>query len=62
MDGISAAQAIHSKFGIPCIFLSAFPMGEQLERAKLAEPLGYLGKPFLEYEMRDAIAAAISVI
>ena len=61
MDGITAAQAIHSQFGISCLFLSAFSMGEQLDRARLAEPLGYLGKPFLENEMRDAIAQALAV-
>lgn len=62
MDGITAAQTLRSQFGIACIFLSAFSVGEQLERAKLTQPLGYLGKPFLEVELRDALAAAFKAL
>ena len=58
MDGITAAQAIRSQFGIPTVFLSAFGGGDSLERAKLAEPAGFLAKPFQEYQLRDVMAAA----
>ena len=59
MDGVTAAQAIRSKFGIPTVFLSAFRADDGLERAKLAEPAGFLAKPFEEYELRDVVAAAL---
>ena len=58
MDGIAAAQTLRAQWGIPCIFLSAFGNAEQLARAKLAEPVGYLEKPFLEYELREVLAGA----
>ena len=40
MDGITAAQAIRSQFGIPTIFLSAFDAAGSLERANLTQPVG----------------------
>jgi CheY-like chemotaxis protein len=59
MDGIDAAQAIRTLWGIPCVFMSVFfGNAEQLARAKLAEPSGLLEKPFQEFELRDVIAAA----
>ena len=58
MDGIAAAQAIRSQFGISTVFLSALVAGDSLERAKLAEPAGFLAKPFQEYQLRDVMAAA----
>ena len=58
MDGITAAQAIRSQFGIPTIFLSAFDAADSLERAKQVEPAGFLAKPFEEYQLRDVMAAA----
>jgi CheY-like chemotaxis protein len=57
MDGIVAAQALRTQWGIPCVFMSAFGNAEQLARAKLAEPVGYLEKPFEEYELREVVAA-----
>ena len=59
MDGITAAQAIRSQFGIPTIFLSAFDAADSLERAKQVEPAGFLAKPFEEYQLRDVMAAAL---
>ena len=58
MDGITAAQAIRSQFGISTVFLSAFVGGDSLERAKRTEPAGFLAKPFQEYQLRDVMAAA----
>lgn len=59
MDGIAAAQALRARWGIPCIFMSAFDDAEQLARAKQTEPVGYLEKPFDEYELRKMVAAAL---
>jgi CheY-like chemotaxis protein len=58
IDGITAAQAIHTQFGTPCIFLSAFTNDQNRRRALAAEPLGYLAKPFEEYELREVLVAA----
>jgi two-component system cell cycle sensor histidine kinase/response regulator CckA len=58
IDGIDAALAIRAQFGLPTVYLSAFTDGGNLERAKRSEPVGYLAKPFLEYQLRDVIAAA----
>jgi CheY-like chemotaxis protein len=60
MDGIEAAQIIRNQFSLPVVFLSASTGGGNTERAKLAEPAGYLSKPFSKYELRDVLAAAFS--
>ena len=59
MDGIAAAQYIRTEFDIPCIFLSAFTGDESRSLAQLANPAGYLPKPFTEYELRTVVAAAL---
>lgn len=60
MDGIAAAQAIRSQFGILSVFLSAFDSADSLQRAKLTEPAGYLIKPFLEYQLREVLVSAFT--
>ena len=59
MDGIDAAQTIRTTVGSPTIYLSAFTDPTNLERANLTEPAGYLGKPFSEHELRNAITEAL---
>ena len=59
MDGIAAALALRAQWGISCIFMSGFDIAEQLARAQQAEPVGYLEKPFEEYELRNMVAAAL---
>ena len=59
MDGVSAAQAIRDQFGIPVIFLTAFAADEILERAKMAEPYGYILKPFSERELKTVLEMAL---
>ena len=41
MDGIEAAQFIHSRFSLPVVYLTAYADDKMLERAKMAEPFGY---------------------
>jgi CheY-like chemotaxis protein len=60
MDGIEAAQTIRNHFGLPVVFLSASTGGGNTERAKLAEPAGYLSKPFSKHELRDVIASVFT--
>ena len=59
MDGIAAAQAIRNQFSLPVVFLTAFSEDETLNRAKLAEPFGYILKPFSERELRVVIEMAL---
>ncbi|MEI6874369.1 MAG: GAF domain-containing protein, partial [Spirochaetota bacterium] len=58
MDGITAALEIRRSFHAPVIFLAAFAEDATLERAKLAEPSGYIIKPFKDIELKSAIEIA----
>src|SRR5262245_31729852 len=59
MDGIEAAREIRERFGIPAIYLTAHADRETLDRAKHADPLGYLVKPFQEPELLASIEMAL---
>jgi PAS domain S-box-containing protein len=59
MDGIEAAACIGERYGTPVIFLTAYADKATLERAKLAEPYGYIVKPFSETELRVAVEIAV---
>lgn len=59
MDGIEAAREIHQRFQLPVIFLTAYSEETTLERAKLAEPFGYILKPFDDRELKSTIEIAL---
>ncbi len=59
MDGIEAAAQIREKFDLPVIFLTAFANQSTLEQVRLAEPYGYILKPFEERELIIAIEIAV---
>jgi PAS domain S-box-containing protein len=59
VDGVEAACELRESFDIPVIFLTAHSDKETLERAKKAEPLGYIVKPFQEPELRASIEMAL---
>jgi PAS domain S-box-containing protein len=59
VDGIMTAREIRRRFHLPAIFLTAYSEDETLERAKLAEPFGYLFKPFDDRELKSAIEIAL---
>jgi PAS domain S-box-containing protein len=59
MDGIEAADTIHLLHGIPVIFLTAYADASLLERAKKAEPYGYVLKPYDERGLNAAIEMAL---
>ncbi|MBF0529608.1 MAG: PAS domain S-box protein, partial [Deltaproteobacteria bacterium] len=61
MDGITAAEIIREKVGIPVIFLTAYADTNRLERAKLTYPFGYLMKPFHERDLKIAVEMALYV-
>ena len=57
-DGIDVAETVKSELDIPVIFLTAFSEDKIIERAKKAEPFGYILKPFQDREIRAAIEVA----
>ncbi|MCF6286295.1 MAG: response regulator, partial [Candidatus Hydrogenedentes bacterium] len=59
MDGIEAADQIHTRFGIPVVFLSAHRDHMLLERAKRVGSFGYLVKPFEEDELYATLEMAL---
>jgi two-component system, cell cycle sensor histidine kinase and response regulator CckA len=59
IDGIEAAEYLRARLGVPVIFLTAFADEKTLERAKVAEPYGYIIKPFEERELLTAIEMAL---
>jgi diguanylate cyclase (GGDEF)-like protein/PAS domain S-box-containing protein len=59
LDGIAAAEAIRAQWAIPVVFLSAFSDDSVLARATVAEPFGYLIKPFSERELRTVLEMAL---
>ena len=58
MDGIEAAEQIHSRFNIPIIYLTAHSDEALIKRIKKTEPGGYIVKPFDEKELHVAIEIA----
>lgn len=58
-DGIETARIIREKFRVPIVFLTAHADAMTVERAKAAEPFGYLTKPVRAAELRSAIETAI---
>jgi two-component system, cell cycle sensor histidine kinase and response regulator CckA len=58
-DGARAALAIRQRWGIPSLFLTALADDETLERCKLAEPIGYLLKPFTSEQLHVTLEMAL---
>ncbi|HWI57310.1 MAG TPA: response regulator, partial [Bacillota bacterium] len=59
MDGIEAGRQIRQRFHIPILFLTAYADEDTVHRAKVAEPFGYLLKPFEDEELHTAIEIAL---
>jgi PAS domain S-box-containing protein len=59
VDGIDAASKIRAELDIPIIFLTAFADKEHINRAKSADPFGYIVKPFHEEEIQASIEVAL---
>lgn len=59
MDGIETATRLRERWSIPVIFLTAYADEATLARAKVAEPFGYLIKPFDERDLRTAVEIAL---
>jgi len=59
MDGIEAAEQIHSRFNIPVVYLTAYADDKILKRAKATGPFGYIVKPFENKDLRMVIEMAL---
>jgi PAS domain S-box-containing protein len=58
-DGILAAEEIGRRFQTPVVFLTAYSEEATLERAKQAQPFGYILKPFNDRELKSTIEIAL---
>lgn len=54
-DGIGISVELLQEYGVPTIFLTAYADEETLERAKSAQPLGYIVKPFKDRDLYTTI-------
>ncbi len=59
MDGIQAAEQIHTFLDVPIIYLTAHADEETVRRAVLTTPYGYLVKPFEIRELQIVIDVAL---
>ena len=59
LDGTEAARRIHELYDIPVVYLTAHSDEKTLQKAKLAEPFGYLVKPFSEADLRTTVEIAL---
>jgi len=59
MDGITVAQLIRERWGIPVIFLTAYSDEATLRRARISEPFGYIIKPVKDRELHATIEMGI---
>lgn len=59
MDGAEAGERIRVQHDIPVIYLTAYSDDLTLQRVKVAEPYGYILKPFQDREMYTAIEIAL---
>ena len=58
-DGIQAAAQIRDQYHVPVVFLTGQADRSTLERAKLAEPFGYIVKPLGPASLQTSIEIAI---
>jgi len=59
LDGIQAADLLHTQYALPVIFLTAHSEEDMIERAKKVEPYGYILKPFNAQELYIAVEVAL---
>ena len=58
-DGISAAEAIGTRFKVPVIFVTSQTDAATVIRAKRTGPAGYVIKPFEPEQIAEALSAAL---
>ena len=58
-DGIDACEDIQQKLGIPVVLLTAYGNRSYISRAKVANPYGYILKPYQNEQVLAAIELAL---
>jgi two-component system, cell cycle sensor histidine kinase and response regulator CckA len=58
-DGIDAAQEVRTRHHVPVVFLTAHADRATLERAKAADPFGYITKPLGAASLHTSIEMAV---
>ena len=58
-DGIATALLVRRRFAVPVVFLSARSDAATLNRAKVAQPYGYVLKPFTADILRTQLELAL---
>ena len=58
-DGIDAAQEVRARHHVPVVFLTAHADRATLERAKAADPFGYITKPLGPASLNTSIEIAV---
>ncbi|KTB48426.1 response regulator [Dehalogenimonas alkenigignens] len=58
-SGIATAGELRRRFSVPAVYLTAYADPATLAQAKLAEPLGFLTKPFNEADLRASVEMAL---
>jgi CheY-like chemotaxis protein len=61
MDGIETAKEIHSRFGIPIIYMTGYPVSLLKGKAEIREPYEYLAKPVESLDMKKKIESALQI-
>ncbi|HMG57677.1 MAG TPA: response regulator [Kofleriaceae bacterium] len=59
MDGITAAEHIRARLGVPVVFLTMFADDATLRAASVTEAFGYIVKPAQDRELRIVIEMAL---
>ncbi len=58
-DGIETALELRCRFNVPCVFVSAYLSSPEIkERARAAQPLGFVPKPYTKREIEAALKQA----
>jgi len=55
IDGIQLAEAVHDRYGIPLIFVTAYSDAKTLARVKASNACGFILKPFTDEELQATI-------
>ena len=58
-DGIDAALELFAKYGIRCVFATAYQTREMRSRAEPARPLAWLSKPYVMSTLVDSVQRAL---
>ena len=59
-DGIDAAVALRSRYGIPALLMTGASFADVGPRLHHAQPLGFLTKPYTESDVASALQAALA--